>query len=129
MSLPQFNKLMAMWRPGHLPSVDPADGSYEVQLYVISRPTVDVTQENIIMPPATTTWVPGVYVRLPLTLFGDYSDPYVGTIWGNEIGPVPFQAYWRVVWWEVMHFGFPNEYICMQCIQCDQFGASPDPRR
>lgn len=129
MSLPVFNRVMSYWGPGLFPATDFPSGNRHVQLYVLSRPTVDVQQEDVIAPPAAVSWVPGVYVRVDRLFLSDFPPPYVSMIWQDAIGPDELSVQWRCVWWEVMHLGFPNEYVVMQCVQCDGFGVSPDPGR
>jgi hypothetical protein len=54
--------------------------------------------------------------------------PLVGTIFGIPMDGIG-SAYYKVLFWDTMHVGFPNAYLYFQCQQCTDAGATPDSRR
>lgn len=104
-NLPTFNLSANVWTGTNLPSGGPFDvGGVACQLYVNTRGLLDIT------PAAWDTWVPPVWIRVPIA---DFDVSY--SIW--EI-PAGTTRYYRVRWRQRVHEGFPNEYGAYLAEQC-----------
>lgn len=117
-SLPQFNLLANLWTCDG--NMKPADGPADFvnvpcQKYTNPRGWFDVT------PPWKAgfhlEWVPPIYLRFPRGI------PFAGTwpTWKVVCVEVPAGSgqYYRTVWQEIEHEGFPNEYAILVSAQCD----------
>jgi hypothetical protein len=113
MTLPNFNLSASAWNNPKKPSTDPADViGKDVQLYVPSRGVLDI------LPGGPLNWVPPIYLRIAST--GPALTPAVW-IWEVITGSA---QYYRVRWKQVIHQGFPNEYVAHLVEQCDSAGIA-----
>lgn len=109
---PVFNVLADVWFAGHTPADHPPDEENQVcQLYVISRPSIDV------QPDAIELWTPPILIRLPV---GSGAAWEAGQIWEVQ---AESGFYYRSRWKERVHFGFPNAYYVVLVDQCDSHGC------
>jgi hypothetical protein len=54
--------------------------------------------------------------------------PMAGGIF-KIVDPFATACYYLSIWWDYVHWDFPNMYILHHTIQCDSFGTVPDPQR
>ena len=60
--------------------------------------------------------------KTPLPMGGGFPPPWINSIFGvTDQNAVEW--YYICVWWDYLHIGFTNEYICFICFQCDDTGA------
>jgi hypothetical protein len=120
---PSFNLTVDYFAPGNLPNGGSPDASHlPAQLYIHSRADIAMTKS----PPGT--FIPPVYWRMPYTFMGLIGPPIVdGFIqWTDPDGNV---WNYQILWWEWTHANFPNAYIEMFCVQCQDDGTVPDGNR
>lgn len=123
--LPNFNLLCNAWACNQTPTNDPPTWEdVPCQLYVVSRPNVSVT-------PSYTNdyyveWNFPIVIRGPRTEqpFDSYANQMGAGIW--EV-PVGSGNYYRTLMSEVVHMGFPNEYMAVVVTQCDYDGKMVTP--
>jgi len=123
-TLPNFNIPMGIFGPG---GSTPPGFPYVTtgQLYLYSR------------IPMTQTTPPGglaqclIGIRLPIGILTSFPTPgkMVGCL--IQVFPVgcPYTAYYVITAWEVMHRGFPNQYVMATVHQSDSAGGPVDPNR
>jgi len=112
-TLPQFNELAKLWRAGLDPRVAPPTiTDIPCQPYLYSRQWIPHHEADI------NYLVPSMQLRFPIGSFSPLiSDTYL-------IQGKPF-AYYRGVWAERVHMGFPNEYFIVLCCQSDDTASVP----
>jgi hypothetical protein len=73
---------------------------------------------------------PNIILRTPIVSIktGVLTLPLVGTIFGIAADGI-VMAYYKVLFWEWVHLGFPNQYTYFQLQQCTDAGSTPDNRR
>jgi len=110
-TLPEFNVLIDVWDSGNLPADDPPDfENVTVQFYVYSRVSFDVQPCNLEL------YQPPIQIRLPVS---------TSAIWvSSQIYEVPAESgrYYRARFKERVHLGFPNEYLVVYVVQCQDDG-------
>jgi hypothetical protein len=111
-SLPQFNLLCRVWNSGN----NPALGAHDVedqpcQFYLYSRGVFDV------QPCDLELYQPPIYLRFPVEAAVVVSE--------GQVFEVPKESgrYFRARFKEVMHYGFPNEYLIAIVVQCNAEGV------
>lgn len=120
-TLPTLSQTADVWLPGHTPASDPADiAAVPVQLYYNSRPIFGGFGA---LPPGFQ-----YLMEVRASLVGPLFAPLVGGILGVTLEN-GLMYYYRVVWWDILHSGFPNAYWAMVATQCDNAGVDPDPSR
>jgi hypothetical protein len=111
--LPNFNLLADVWFPGHTPATDPADVTdVPCQLYIHSRFDIGQTAGDV------TSWTPPIIFRMPT------AAPVIarGTILKEtSVGT----GCYKVRWIQLIHVGFPNQYLVVLVEQCNDDGSTP----
>lgn len=115
---PVFNALMNVWDPPATPgSGPPTFTNIACQLYVYSR------TPTLLWHPGSGRQLPLIIIRLPFTTPG---LPRIDSIWrAGAVPPVFPDQYFKVQYYQVMHYGFPNEYWALYCLQCNLNGTIP----
>lgn len=110
---PQFNVFADVWYAPHVPANDEPDVENQAcQFYVTPK------GQYFLDPPPFSFFPPPIYLRMP---FAD------STVWASLfICEVPPESgrFFRAVWKELVHLGFPNQYRLVILFQCDDFGAA-----
>lgn len=115
-TLPNFNLTLDWWVYGNLPSLGPPDiGGVPAQLYVDTR-TLFVVPKAGGVDAIFVEWM-----RIQNVWPFVFPPPYVGSVFGWT-DPAGNQWYYLVKSWEWAHVGFPNEYLDMLVMQCDNAG-------
>lgn len=117
-----FNLAMDVWEPGHNAAAHPPDHTCQAQLYLVSKPMLDVT------PGAPGQWVPPVLIRISISTSGLIGIHIVDTQWGYT-DSTGRHWYYVARYWDIVHSGFPNEYVQIVCDQCTSARAVPDTGR
>jgi hypothetical protein len=119
---PQFNISVNWWNPGHTPSADPPDATFNAQVYLPSRAANEVMDSTI------EFHYPTVWFRLSIASWMLISKPAVHGVLGytDDTGYVSF---YDLIWWNVQHSNFPNAYVECQTMQCDSARGVPDVGR
>jgi len=127
-TLPDFNLLASLWLTTHNPGSDPAD--YEdvpCQKYVNSRPQQDITPRWDASAGTWIEWCPIIALRFPRGV-----TAFAGSWLGWQVGlvrvPQDVSQVYRVRMGEVIHEGFPNEYVQLICDQVDDGILAPVPQ-
>lgn len=111
-TVPDFNLLADLWFGTATPGADAPDvEDQECQLYIPSRGLLDIE------PGTQLFWVPPIYLRMPIANLINWTSLTV-----VEVVPGS-QRYYRARWKEIMHEGFPNEYLMCIVEQCDEDGV------
>jgi len=110
---PQFNVPSDVWYCGNTP----ADGvpdveNVSVQLYINPRAPFSI-DETILL----TFETPAIYVRMPRDTLSIWQQLHIVEI------PAESGRYYVARWKEIMHLGFPNEYLVVSVHQCDGSGV------
>lgn len=122
-NLPNFNIPGDVWFAGNAPILGPPDNTGNFyQLYTYSRADPGISDF------APDLFRPTILVRVPVALYPHLGPPLVGCIFGFTDSQ-GFVWYYSVKWWNMVHQGFPNEYVECQVAQCDSAGVSPDSGR
>jgi hypothetical protein len=113
-SLPVFNLLLDVWRTPRTPGGGAPDlAAIPCQLYVVSRPALDITEASV------TLWVPPIILRTPSLSFSPLvNDLYKVVLHGSSY-------FFLFRWWEYYHAGFGNEYQGIVVSHCDGARAVP----
>lgn len=107
-TLPNFNVSCFIWHPPNAPP-NPPDENLACQFYVTSRGQWGM------VPGDNTLYIPPIYLRL---------QPGSALLVGDVVECPPATGRFYVVRWvEVMHLGFPNQYLAGILEQ--QVGAPP----
>lgn len=123
-TLPNFNLGMDFWAPGLSPGAgDPNTLHKSCQYY---EPTRTIFQYG--EPGASLSPLVPIEIRCPIDILGLYAGPYISGIIGLK-DSTNTHRYYRVVWWDIVHWQFPNEYFLCHVLQCDNFGNVPDSSR
>lgn len=120
---PNFNLLIDYWFPGNNPSIGAADvTAYSAQLYMHSRADIDSLDSN-----PGKQW-PNIVWRVGKTATVDLTLPLKGGVigWTDVAGST---WYYLVDFWEWVHAGFGNQYVCVYARQCNNDGTMPDGGR
>jgi len=109
-SLPNFNLTFDLWvatNPNDQPVPDFA--GVPCQVYIHSRADIDQILNEF------SNWLPPVYLRVPI----GGPKPQKG-----DVVQVIHLAldYYRVLWTQNIHMGFPNEYVMCLVSQCGPDG-------
>lgn len=123
---PDFNLLANLWTCDGTPT--PSDGGADYlnvpcQKYIASRAAWPVS------PP----WANGFFLQYvpPVQLRFARTDPFdqPWPDWKVTIAEVPAGSgqYYRLVWNDIQHEGFPNEYALFAAAQCDPTGIVTPP--
>jgi len=112
-TLPQFNLTAKLWRAGLDPRfAAPTQVGIPCQPYLFSRQWIAHHEADI------NYLVPSMQIRFPKGSFTpQMSDTFL-------LSSSAF-AYYRGVWAERMHPGFPNEYFVVVCTQSDDTASVP----
>lgn len=121
-TLPQFNTLMDVWPAGQTPAGGPFAYQIDAQFYIHSRMDIDVDELGL------PGFVPNILIRTDKTIKDNEANVVNKCILGFKDAS-GFDCYYIVKWWDWMHYGFTNQYLCLFCWQCDDNGISPDNRR
>lgn len=108
---PVFNLLADIWFCGNKPADgDPDFENQECQLYLPSRVVfaIDRSTHNY--------FVSGIHVRIPFASSVNWASTNILEI------PAESGRYFLAQFKEVMHQGFPNQYLVIVCLQCDENG-------
>jgi len=109
---PVFNVPVDVWDAGNVPSDVPPDfENVTCQFYVYSRVSFDVN------PCELELYTPAIQVRMPLSTIA---------IWeSSQVYEVPAESgrYYRARFKERVHLGFPNEYLVVYVVQCNDAGV------
>jgi len=113
-TVPQFNLLVKRWTLPNTPNSGGANQSnIPAQLYIPSR------MEGIEqLDGFTSTYYPPIIFRLPAGVV-TFSRSHIFS------GPSSPQIYYRVIFADRIHPGFPNQYDCFLTHQCDGNGDPP----
>lgn len=121
-SVPVFNVLIDLWFGEHTPFTQDADVfNQSAQFYLNSRGALDVK------PGDKSSYTPPIIVRLPTVAIANWTAVTVMEIPGGT------GRYYRARFKEVMHLGFPNQYLMIVAEQCNEKGQAitrdvvPDP--
>ena len=113
--LPNFNLSARIWTGGSTPSGGaPTLTGIPCQLYVHSKGVYGD------FPVGTFQTIPTILFRFPVGLYA----PAVGDII-DSVSPI--NDYYLVGFSQKIHAGFPNQYLLVSVLQCDQFGVTPRP--
>lgn len=122
---PIFNVTFRSWTQGTSPgNGDPFHHKDFCQLYLPTR-TMWYDVQGF---PGSAMFVPEE-IRFDEAQFPAVGIPLYGQIWKLELGGFVGPQYYRVTWWDKVHPEFPNAYILMYVLQCDDFGNIPDGNR
>lgn len=115
---PVFNVPMDRWHAGHTPAANPPDITGQLfQIYVYSRAPNQVLFSGI------TQWLPVIIIREPVTAS---THAAIGDILGAPaVGTTIPVEYYKVMFKQLIHFGFPNQYMMLWCAQCASNGTVP----
>jgi hypothetical protein len=112
-TLPQFNQTAKVWRAGADPrTATPVHVDIPCQPYLFSRQWIAHHEPDI------NYLVPSMQVRFPKGSF----SPLISDVYLLSFSAF---AYYRGVWAERVHPGFPNEYFMVVCVQCDDTSSTP----
>lgn len=121
-SLPDFNDLVGLYVAPNTPGGGgPVAGTFKVQLYVVNKPYVYLSDTG------AGVVIPQVIVRCPVDTYDVYG-PLNKSVWETKDKYGHFW-YYSTQWWDYIHRAFPNEYIECMCVQSDSFGLPPDGNR
>jgi len=111
-TVPHFNVTANLWYGHRVPDDGAPDASDQpCQFYVPPRGLFDVT------PGELELWVPPIYFRMPI-------DQHTSWVQTTIVEVLPGSGrYFRARWKEVMHMGFPNEYLMIVIEQCMSDGV------
>jgi len=110
-TVPNFNLLADVWNAGHTPADDPPDEeNVPCQFYLYSRGTFDVD------PCELELYTPPIWLRFQSVDAGIVS---LGQVF--EVEPETGR-YYRARFKEIMHYGFPNQYLIVVVVQCTSDG-------
>jgi len=110
--LPTFNLLSDMWDSPNTPAANlPDSTNVPMQLYVPSKGLIDVQPDYI------PWYVPPVYLRMLSVDAAAWASSWIIEC------PKASGRWYRARWKEVIHSGFPNEYLAILVHQCDNVGA------
>jgi len=109
--VPRFNLLADVWNAGHTPAIDdPDEENVPCQFYLYSRGTFSVD------PCQLELYVPPIWLRFP-------SDRAAVVSAGQVFEVEPESGrYFRARFKEIMHYGFPNQYLIVVVVQCGSDG-------
>lgn len=111
-TVPDFNLKSDLWFGTNTPGSDPPDATNrDCQLYIPSRGLLDIT------PGVLLEWAPPIYYRMPIADLINWTSLTV-----VEVVPGS-QRYFRARFKEIMHEGFPNQYLMVVVEQCDEDGV------
>lgn len=108
---PVFNLLADVWFCGNVPADgDPDFENQACQLYLPSRVVwgMDRSTHNY--------FVSGIQIRLPFESLVNWASANVIEV------PAESGRYFLAQFKEVQHQGFPNQYLLIVCLQCDEDG-------
>jgi hypothetical protein len=108
---PVFNLLADIWFCGNTPAEgDPDFENQNCQLYLPSRVTLgfDRTTHDYL--------ISGIQVRLPAEAVVNWQSTNILEI------PAESGRYFLAQFKEYQHAGFPNQYLLIVCLQCDDTG-------
>jgi len=109
---PQFNVTCDIWNPPHLPFSDLPDvEDQECQFYITPKGDGNLTEG-----PPFTSFPPPLYLRLPAAVTAIWR-----ALWMVECPPASGR-YYRAVFKEIVHLGFPNQYLLVILTQADDHG-------
>lgn len=111
-TVPNFNLLADVWDSGHNPAAnDPDEENVPCQFYLYSRGTFDV------QPCELELYTPPIWLRFPKN-----QEAIVNA---SQVFEVPAESgrYYRARFKERMHQGFPNEYLIVVVVQCNDEGV------
>jgi len=110
-TVPDFNLLMDVWNAGKIPAADlPDSENVPVQFYLYSRGSFDI------QPCELELYTPPIWLRLPVA---------ENAVWiAGQVFECPAESgrYYRARFKEIMHQGFPNQYLVTVVVQCNEFG-------
>lgn len=110
---PDYNLTVDEWIPPNTPALGPPDRTMlRCQIYIDPR-LGGIEQDEF----SFGFYTPPIIFRHPDTL-----TRARGTIHNEGPGST---SYYRMVWSQVEHLGFPNQYIMAIHIQCNSDGSSP----
>lgn len=110
-NLPTFNLLADVWYAGKNPAADDPDAeNVPLQFYLASKGTYDVD------PCDNKNYTPPIWLRMPMTETAIWTS---GQVW--EV-PAETGRYYRARFKDVMHLGFPNQYLIAVVVQCNAEG-------
>jgi hypothetical protein len=121
-TLPNYNLNANFYVKGVLPGTGPLWATIPVQLYIYSRAPFGRGVN------AATQGNPVLICRVTSGLLGTFPGNLVGATLALPDVKLTW-AYYVIVWWDVVHKGFPNEYLMLQLAQCDGNAVTPDSRR
>lgn len=123
--LPSFNLLADFWPNPTTPATHPPGAlAIPCQLYFDPRHGGD---DKIV---STTQNEVAVYLRIPAHLVtAGTIDPKRISGWRLMHPPMARPFYYVSMWWEFMHWGFPNEYVLVRVLQANANLAPPDVTR
>jgi hypothetical protein len=124
-TLPNFNITFNVWYPANTPNAAAADTATAGQFYIWSKGGFGKVDTGF------TRGFPNLFIRIPIGFvkaIEGAGQTLVNAIFGTA-DPIVVNSYYRCIFWDTIHKGFPNEYGVCQVEQCDGAGTSPDPRR
>lgn len=92
------------------------------QMYLNPRAPIEQTPGNPFSD------VPSIYLRVPIAFYTDRPPPWASGIWKVH-HPTTGDWHYIVRFWEILHSGFPNEYLFFNVSQCSPSGNPIDGAR
>jgi hypothetical protein len=110
-SPPTFNVTIDVWQGGTTPGIDPPTiADQPCQLYINARDPWKLRHDNV------PTDITPIILRLPAVLTW---TPGQQDLWRRSTVAGPIHT---IMWVEIMHEGFPNQYIVAYSQRCDAGG-------